>query len=759
MCTMFPSRRPSLLLTRVFLSIEHDRRALRGCQANPGFSNRRGRVHDRCSAGVRGQRASQIDAHPIRHIDPRGRRRPRHPRQSSSQSRDAGDDARARRAPEPARRRCRRSRPGADRVGRNRVLRRLRHQRIPQSRGCGRAEKTRARERGLQPGRRISQADHCRAQRHRLRGRARACGVLRPHRGRGGRQHRAARDQARRVPRQRRHHPRHPPHRRRPRQAADVLRRAGAGRDRARVGPRQPRGAAGRGGRDRAHDGTRARRRPERGAAIVQAIDRHGVRSARARGGRGNLGAERPRLPDGGLRRGRTRVLRQATAALPAPVRMPTCPGEPSRKLASPPLEKGRSTAKRSGGDRYPLPVRAYARTDLPLSGGGEATVSRQLPNAREEALGALNNSGHMTRAGSQPICDRPRPSRIVRPQSAPGARMLDLLQGIRVVSFNHFLFGPMGIQALADLGADVIAIETPEGAWQRHWSSGDIWHDGQGMLHLCTNRNKRSIALDLKSSRGKDIALKLVDGADVVAENFRPGVMDKLGFGYTALQKRKPALIYASASGYGPDGPYAERPGQDLLAQALFGLMAITGEKPADVYARRHVAGWYYAAPYGVYATANGYLALSLCPLPVLGEAIGEPRLASFSEQDSWKRQDEIGELIAAALGKQPTQTWVPLLERAKIWHAPVQTYAELVEDPQVEHMQALVTLPGGGKTGAPVTLVNHPVRYDGEAAEIRLPPQRLGAQTREILAELGLAPAEIDALARDGVVRLDGT
>lgn len=399
---------------------------------------------------------------------------------------------------------------------------------------------------------------------------------------------------------------------------------------------------------------------------------------------------------------------------------------------------------------------------------------------------------------------------------------MLDLLQGIRVVSFNHFLFGPMGIQALADLGADVIAIESTEGAWQRHWSSGDVWHDGQSMLHLCTNRNKRSIALDLKSDAGKEIALKLVDRADVVAENFRPGVMDKLGFGYRLLQERNPSLIYASASGYGPDGPYAERPGQDLLVQALFGLMAITGQratgprpigvsavdhhgaallamgilaallrrertgkgcrvdanlmqaaldlqsesltawlnnanKPADVYARQNVAGWYYAAPYGVYATQDGFLAISLCPLPVLGEAIGEPRLASFSERDAWTKQDEIGELIAAAFKKKTIQAWLPLLEQAKIWHAPIQDYTAIRTDPQIAHAQALVTLPGGGETAAPITLVNHPVRYDGEAAEPRLPPQRLGAQTREILIELGFGASDIDSLVRNGVLRLD--
>ena len=398
---------------------------------------------------------------------------------------------------------------------------------------------------------------------------------------------------------------------------------------------------------------------------------------------------------------------------------------------------------------------------------------------------------------------------------------MLDLLQGIRVVSFNHFLLGPMGIQALGDLGADVISVESSQGAWQRHWAGGDIWHDGQSVLYLCANRNKRSVAIDLKSAKGREVALRLIGSADVVAENFRPGVMEKLGLGFESLKARKPGLIYASASGYGPDGPYVDKPGQDLLAQALFGMMAITGQastgprpagasvidhhgaalfamgilaaivrrqhtgqgcrvdvslmqsaldlqaeslvawfnapqKPKAIHAYKHVAGWYYAAPYGVYATKNGHLALSLSPLAALAEALSEPKLASFDDRDSWTRQDEISELIAGALKGATTAEWAARMEPLKIWHAPVHGYAEIAADPQVEHMRSLVTVPGMGKTGAPVTLLNHPVLYDGETAEVRLAPQPLGAQTAEVLGELGFDTAEIEALAADKVIRL---
>jgi crotonobetainyl-CoA:carnitine CoA-transferase CaiB-like acyl-CoA transferase len=124
-------------------------------------------------------------------------------------------------------------------------------------------------------------------------------------------------------------------------------------------------------------------------------------------------------------------------------------------------------------------------------------------------------------------------------------ADMLNLLEGLKVVSFNHFLLGPVGMQALADMGADVISVEPLEGAFQRQFGGGvGVFVDGQASLFLTGNRNKRSIVLDLKSEKGREAARKLAESADVVSENFRPGVMDKLGLGYETLKERNPGLI-----------------------------------------------------------------------------------------------------------------------------------------------------------------------------------------------------------------------
>jgi crotonobetainyl-CoA:carnitine CoA-transferase CaiB-like acyl-CoA transferase len=192
-----------------------------------------------------------------------------------------------------------------------------------------------------------------------------------------------------------------------------------------------------------------------------------------------------------------------------------------------------------------------------------------------------------------------------------------------------------------------------------------------------------------------------------------------------------------------------------DLQAEPLVAWFNDPGPK-RPIHAFRHVAGWYYAAPYGVYATADGHLAISLTELAVLAEALDEPRLAGIAAGEQWTRQDEITGLIAARLVTDTTAAWRARMEPRKIWHAPIRGYAEIAQDPQVRHMRSLLEVDGAGRSGASLTLVNHPVLYDGEAGDVRLAPQRLGAQTAEVLTEIGLASGEIAALARAGVIGL---
>jgi crotonobetainyl-CoA:carnitine CoA-transferase CaiB-like acyl-CoA transferase len=393
----------------------------------------------------------------------------------------------------------------------------------------------------------------------------------------------------------------------------------------------------------------------------------------------------------------------------------------------------------------------------------------------------------------------------------------MDFLKGIRVVSFNHFLLGPVGMQFLGDLGADIIAVEPVEGAFQRKWGGvNSKTVDGQTMLFLLGNRNKRSLAIDLKSPEGLEIAQRLTRGADVVCENFRPGVMEKLGLGYKQIAEHNPSVIFAAASGFGADGPYADRPGQDLVIQAMSGLAAITGTvesgpRPVGVSAADHhgavllamgilaalfrrattgkgcrvdvnllsaaidlqnesftcflngprpesvtphnlSGGWYFAAPYGIFPTADGHLAISLTSLATLAEALAAPHIAEFNGAEEYDRRDEINGLIADALKSRSTQAWTEILTRFKIWHSAVNDYASVVQDPQVVHNHSFITVPGA--TGTPITLVNHPVKYDGKSPEVRLAPQPMGAQTGEILAELGYSATDIAKLEDKGVV-----
>ncbi len=158
------------------------------------------------------------------------------------------------------------------------------------------------------------------------------------------------------------------------------------------------------------------------------------------------------------------------------------------------------------------------------------------------------------------------------------------LLDGAKVISLCHYLQGPAAAQYLADMGADVIKVEPIGGAYERHWSGARVFVGEVSGFYLCANRNKKSISIDLKSDSGKATFLRLVQQCDVVMENFRPGTLDRLGLGYETLKTAKPDIIFASASGYGPDGPYSELPGQDLLIQARTGLVSATAGQQQDV-------------------------------------------------------------------------------------------------------------------------------------------------------------------------------
>ena len=388
------------------------------------------------------------------------------------------------------------------------------------------------------------------------------------------------------------------------------------------------------------------------------------------------------------------------------------------------------------------------------------------------------------------------------------------MLEGIKVLSFTHFLQGPAAVQMLADVGADVIKIEPPGGAFERSWTGFDAYVEGVSMFFLLGNRNQRSISLDLRDERAREVVWRLIKEADVLIENYRPGVLQRMGFGYDDVREINPRLVYCSCTGYGSSGPYLKRPGQDLLLQAISGLTMLSGDADSpptpvgSAIVDQHAAAlaafgvvaalqarertgkgtlvesnllnaaldlqiepftyylnkgplWprtnpptgsrFHPAPYGIYRTLDGWIAVSLTPTEKLAAALAQPTLAGFSHpKDNVRRRDELNRIVYDALTTRTTADWMTTFDEHDIWYAPVNDYDQVEADPQVAHNRIIMEVdhPQAG----PVRLLAHPVRYDGAAPPLTRQPPRQGEHTREVLAELGYEPHEINTLVEAG-------
>ncbi len=345
-------------------------------------------------------------------------------------------------------------------------------------------------------------------------------------------------------------------------------------------------------------------------------------------------------------------------------------------------------------------------------------------------------------------------------------------LSGLRVLDLSRLLPGPFATMVLADLGADVVKVEEPGGG---DWLRGmPPLADGESGAFHALNRNKRSIAIDLRTPEGVGVLLRLARRADAVVESFRPGVLDRLGVGYGALRRENPRIVLCSISGYGQDGPYAQRAGHDLDYCAIAGVLAANGtpERPAAMGVQvADVAGGAWPAAAGVLAAllgrdrtgegahvdvsmTEGALAMLALPLGMAFSrgtaAVGRPELAGRQLEDGGRGPRAELEAVFAA---RTRDEWTELAARHDVCLAPVLEGDEPRRDPQLAARGAFVDvrLPRSGRVMA---AAGTPIRVRGAERPPARPGPDAGQHTDAVLREAGFGPDEIATLRAKGAV-----
>jgi CoA:oxalate CoA-transferase len=400
---------------------------------------------------------------------------------------------------------------------------------------------------------------------------------------------------------------------------------------------------------------------------------------------------------------------------------------------------------------------------------------------------------------------------------------MADLLAGTRVLDLTNVLAGPFCCYQLAQLGAEVIKVEVPDSGDLARQLGADpeLNHRGMGASFLAQNAGKRSITLNLKSAKGRDAFSRLLATADVVVENFRPGVMERLGLGYAAIKSIKQDIIYCAISGFGQDGPLKFNPAYDQIIQGLCGVMSVTGDAQsaplrvgypvadtmggmtaafaiAAALVRRGrtregefidvsmleaslvamgwaVSNWLVAgvkpqpmgnenmtaSPSGTFQTGEGLLNIAankqeqfetLCRLIGREELIADPRFSG--REDRKRRRFELKAEIERALAARSARKWCALLNKNGVPAGEVLDVPAVLEHPQVLERGLLKTFESVPNIDRPVCVVRSGFRLGSGDPEPASPPPTLGADTGDLLGELGFSKREIDELAREGAI-----